>query len=188
MKKFNISLPAWSFQATNLRMKFSIEIENFKRATQQGPFLRGIVQVGIEFFNRDWINSVHTRRIVKTSGFTRGVCKNRDFIKFTGFLVEFLESMRSWENQKPPENRPEKWTCLSLSFCNAPSLHTVDWNFQSRLKFSSVWIENFTRSLEIDCFQSLGPLGSSGPWSFLTKEIPWCFECFQLFFSFFLYF
>ena len=25
------------------------------------------------------INSVHTRRIVKTSGFTRGVCKNRGF-------------------------------------------------------------------------------------------------------------
>ena len=24
------------------------------------------------------------------------------------------------------------------------------------------------------------------PWSFLTKEIPWCFECFQLFFSIFL--
>ena len=52
------------------------------------------------------INSVHTRCIVKTSGFTRGVCKNRgDFIKFKGFLVEFLENRRSWENQKPPENR-----------------------------------------------------------------------------------
>ena len=47
-----------------------------------------------------------------------------------------------------------------------------DWNFQSRLKisieienfkpglkFSSVWIENFTRSIGIDFFQSLGPLG-----------------------------
>ena len=28
-----------------------------------------------------------------------------DFIKFKGFLVEFLKSRRSWENQKPPENR-----------------------------------------------------------------------------------
>ena len=28
-----------------------------------------------------------------------------DFIKFQGFLVEFLENRRSWENQKPPENR-----------------------------------------------------------------------------------
>ena len=28
-----------------------------------------------------------------------------DFIKFKGFLGEFLESRRSWENQKPPENR-----------------------------------------------------------------------------------
>ena len=24
--------------------------------------------------------------------------------------------------------------------------------------------------------------GSSIPWSFLTTEIPWCFECFRLFF------
>ena len=28
-----------------------------------------------------------------------------DFIKFNGFLAEFLENRRSWENQKPPENR-----------------------------------------------------------------------------------
>ena len=53
------------------------------------------------------IDSVQTRCIVKTSGFTRDVCKKiRDlFIKFKIFLVEFLESRRSWENQKPPENR-----------------------------------------------------------------------------------
>ena len=31
--------------------------------------------------------------------------KIRDFIKFKGFLVEFLEHRRSCENQKPPENR-----------------------------------------------------------------------------------
>ena len=47
-----------------------------------------------------------------------------------------------------------------------------DWNFQARLKFSieieifnpglkfsSVWIENFTRSIGIEFFQSQGPLG-----------------------------
>ena len=57
-------------------------------------------------FSRDSINSVHTMQTVKTSGFTRGVRKNRGFyIKFKGFLVEFLESRRSSENQKPPENR-----------------------------------------------------------------------------------
>ena len=50
------------------------------------------------------VNSVHTRCIVKTSGFTRGVCRNLDFIKFKGFLVEFQENSRSWENQKPQEN------------------------------------------------------------------------------------
>ena len=41
------------------------------------------------------INSVHTRCIVKTGGFTRGVCKNQGFIKFKGFLVGFLQSRRS---------------------------------------------------------------------------------------------
>ena len=40
-------------------------------------------------------NSVHTRCIVKTGGFTGGVCKNRGFIKFKGFPVEFLENRRS---------------------------------------------------------------------------------------------
>ena len=49
-----------------------------------------------------------------------------DFIKFKGFLVEFLENRRSSENQNPPENLPEKWTFLSLAFYNAPSLHTVE--------------------------------------------------------------
>ena len=54
LKKFKISIRDWNFQATNLRLKISIEIENFKRATQQGPFLWGIIKVGIEIFNRDW--------------------------------------------------------------------------------------------------------------------------------------
>ena len=54
-KKFKIPLRDWNFQATNLGLKFSIEIESFKRATQQGPFLWGIIKVGIEIFKRDWI-------------------------------------------------------------------------------------------------------------------------------------
>ena len=48
-----------------------------------------------------------TMCIVKTSGFTRCACKKGDFIKFEGFLVEFLVSTWSWESQKPPENRQE---------------------------------------------------------------------------------
>ena len=43
--------------------------------------------------------------------------KIRDFIKFKGFLVEFLQSRRSWENQKPPENRQKSglfWASLDL--------------------------------------------------------------------------
>ena len=46
-------------------------------------------------------NSVQTRGIVKTSGFTRGVWKNRWFIKLKVFFVEFIESRRSSENQSP---------------------------------------------------------------------------------------
>ena len=51
------------------------------------------------------INSVHTRCIVKTGGLQGAFVKIGDFIKFKGFLVEFLENRRSWENQKPRENR-----------------------------------------------------------------------------------
>ena len=74
-----------------------------------------------------WMQSVQTGGIVKTSGFTRGVCKNRGFIKFKGFLVEFLESGALLRKSKPPRKLPEKWIFLSLAFYNAPSLHTVDW-------------------------------------------------------------
>ena len=46
------------------------------------------------------IDSVQTRGIVKTSGFRRGVCKNRGCIKFKDSLVEFLENRRSSEKKK----------------------------------------------------------------------------------------
>ena len=41
---------------------------------------------------------VQARGIVKTIGFTRGVC---NFSNFQGFLLDFLENKRSWENQSP---------------------------------------------------------------------------------------
>ena len=73
-----------------------------------------------------FINSVHTRCIVETSEFTRGVCKNRGFhVKFEGFLVEFREQV-ILRKSKAPRKSPEKWTFLSLPFYNARSLHTVD--------------------------------------------------------------
>ena len=68
---------------------------------------------------------MYTRCIVKTRGFTRGVCKNRGFIKFKGFLVEFVENRRSSEKSKTPRKSPDKWTFLSLAFCDAPSLDTA---------------------------------------------------------------
>ena len=56
-----------------------------------------------------------------------------DFIKFKGFLVEFLENRLSPEKiKKVPRKSPEKWTFLSLSFYNAPSLHTVHAWYQAR--------------------------------------------------------
>ena len=50
-----------------------------------------------------------------------------DFIKFKGFLVEFLQTQnrRSSENQKPQKIAKER-TFLSLAFYNASGLHTVD--------------------------------------------------------------
>ena len=65
---------------------------------------------------RSYFNSVHTRCIAETSGFTRGVSKKRGFTKFKGFLVEFLENRRSWENQKPPENRQKSGLFWSSPF------------------------------------------------------------------------
>ena len=69
---------------------------------------------------------MHTRCIIKTNKYLQGVfVKIGDFIKFDGFLVEFLENRRSRENQKPPEIA-RKVTFLSLAFYNAPSLHTAE--------------------------------------------------------------
>ena len=45
-----------------------------------------------------------------------------DFIKFKGFLVEFLESRAILRKSKTPRKSP----FLSLAFYNAPSLHTAE--------------------------------------------------------------
>ena len=74
-----------------------------------------------------FVNSVHTRCIVKTSGFTTGVCKNRGFfIKFKGFSCGIPREQAILRKSKTPRNSTETWTFLSLAFYNAPSLHTVD--------------------------------------------------------------
>ena len=50
-------------------------------------------------------NKVHVRKVhVCPPLITRGVCKIGDFIKFKGFLAEFLENRRSWENQQPQKS------------------------------------------------------------------------------------
>ena len=46
------------------------------------------------------INSVQTRGVVKTSGFTGVLVKIADFIEFKRFLLEILENKPSSENQK----------------------------------------------------------------------------------------
>ena len=69
----------------------TIILYNYPPSTLQGVGLGGRKNPRI-IVGENYFNSVHTRCIVKTSGFTRGVCKNRDFIKFKGFLVEFIEN------------------------------------------------------------------------------------------------
>ena len=79
---------------------FSIDpISSIRTPIADAIFADAISETSRNFGTRlasNLVNSVHTRCIVKTSGFTRRVCKNRGFyIKFKGFLVEFLENRRS---------------------------------------------------------------------------------------------
>ena len=70
---------------------------------------------------------MHTRGIVKTSGFTRGVCiKIGDFIiEFKDFSCGIPREQAILRKAKTPRKSPEKRIFLSLAFYNAPSLHTV---------------------------------------------------------------
>ena len=54
-------------------------------------------------------------------------------ILLKGFLVEFLENRRSWEDQKP-QKIARKVDFLSLDFYNAPSLQNVEFWVQERVK------------------------------------------------------
>ena len=66
------------------------------------------------------------------------------FIKFKGFLVEFLKNRRSWENQKTPKKSPEKWIFLGLAFYNAPSLHTVKISLEGMVILCGLWPEEMS--------------------------------------------
>ena len=46
-------IPNLNFQATNLRLKISSEIESFKRDGKKGPSLWGIIKVGSDIFEPD---------------------------------------------------------------------------------------------------------------------------------------
>ena len=90
-----------------------------------GKILRNNVSVRFYSGKLLIINSVHTRCIVKTSGFKRVFVKIGDFIKFRlscGIPREQVILRKS----KAPRKLPEKWTFLSLAFYNAPSLDTVE--------------------------------------------------------------
>ena len=69
---------------------------------------------------------MHTRCIVKTRGFTRGVCKNRGSYYIFRFSCGISREQAILRKAKAPRKSPEKWTFLSLAFYNAPSLHIVD--------------------------------------------------------------
>ena len=62
------------------------------------------------------INSVHTRCIVKTGGFTRGVCKNRGFFLIYRFSCGIPREEAILRKAKTPRKSPEKWTFLSIAF------------------------------------------------------------------------
>ena len=53
----------------------------------------------------DQVNSVQTRGIVKTSGFTRGVCKNRRFYRIYRLSGGILREQALLRKTKSPENR-----------------------------------------------------------------------------------
>ena len=52
--------------------------------------------------------------------------KIRDFVKFKGFLVEFLENSEKIKNPSKIARKVFFFTFLSLAFYNAPSLDTVN--------------------------------------------------------------
>ena len=54
------------------------------------------------------LSTMVTRWIVKTSGFTRAVCKPWFFVQFKGFLLEFWENRRSSENRNNPQKITRK--------------------------------------------------------------------------------
>ena len=75
---------------------------------------------------------MHTRCIVKTSGFTRGVCKIWGFYSIQRFSCGIPREQAILRKSKTPRKSPEKSTFLSLAFCNAPSLHTVDFSISNK--------------------------------------------------------
>ena len=71
-------------------------------------------------------NSVQTRCIVKTRGFTRGVCNNRRNYSTQRFSCGIPIEQAVLRKSKTPRKSPEKRIFLSLAFYNVPSLHTVN--------------------------------------------------------------
>ena len=61
------------------------------------------------------VNSVHARCIERQAVLQGAFVKIGDFIRFKAFLVEFLESRRSWEKQSP-QKIARKVDFLSLAF------------------------------------------------------------------------
>ena len=73
----------------------------------------------------------------RQGGLQGAFAKFGDFIKFKGFLVEFLENGRSSENQKPPENRQKSGLFWASPFtmCTT-SLHILNKSRPNLAKFS----------------------------------------------------
>ena len=69
----------------------------------------------------------------------------------------------------------EKFPCQDWSFQSRLKIFIEIENFKPGLKFSSVWIENVTRSIGIDFFESQGPLGLGNILFPLKVGLRWVF-------------
>ena len=116
-----------------------------------------------------------------------------DFIELKGFSCGIPREQALLRKSKPPRKSPAKWTFLSLTFYNAPSLHTVEIinsenkNYVCNLFGCSIFAYSrklpaysgsgaFLLTIDKFCFFTYS-------WSFLAYS----FSCFTYDWSFFAY-
>ena len=97
-------------------------------------------------------------------------------LKFSSDQCQIENFNRDWKFQARMRLRPlfvGKYQGRYWKFQSRLRISIEIENFKPGLKFSSVWIENFTRSIGIEFFQSQGPLGIWQPafWIFISLKL-----------------